>query len=427
MDLYTILGLLLLVILIILIIILIVKQSKLESQKDEVEKLQDSLEESKAKQQQIIGALGYIKQDIDTFQNQTVQNNADQIEKINKTVNDHTYKFMEATKGLSDEISKNLTEIRQTNEKKLTEIQGNISDKLDKSLNERLDKSFESVSKQLGELYKSLGELDKMQTGINSLNKTLTNVKTRGTWGEVQLNDILADTMQSSQYDRNVKLKTDSDDLVEFAIKIPSKDDDKTFVYMPIDSKFPSDRYIAVVEASQMGDPELLNKARSELKARILHEALTIRDKYIVPPTTTDFAVMFLPTESMYAEVLSIDGLAQDCQNKYRVIISGPSTITALLNSLRVGFENLTLSKKTQEVRKVLQAVKTQYDKLSELIDTTQKKIDGASKATSDLKKRTDMINSKLRNIETIGIEESNSVLEIDDKNILILDSKEDE
>lgn len=427
MDLYTILGLLLLVILIILIIILIVKQSKLESQKDEVEKLQDSLEESKAKQQQIIGALGYIKQDIDIFQNQTIQNNADQIEKINKTVNDHTYKFMEATKGLSDEISKNLTEIRQTNEKKLTEIQGNISDKLDKSLNERLDKSFESVSKQLGELYKSLGELDKMQTGINSLNKTLTNVKTRGTWGEVQLNDILADTMQSSQYDRNVKLKTDSDDLVEFAIKIPSKDDDKTFVYMPIDSKFPSDRYIAVVEASQMGDPELLNKARSELKTRILHEALTIRDKYIVPPTTTDFAVMFLPTESMYAEVLSIDGLAQDCQNKYRVIISGPSTITALLNSLRVGFENLTLSKKTQEVRKVLQAVKTQYDKLSELIDTTQKKIDGASKATSDLKKRTDMINSKLRNIETIGIEESNSVLEIDDKNILILDSKEDE
>lgn len=427
MDLYTIASLLLLIILIILIIVLIIKQSKLESQKEEVKEIRESLEESKQKQQQVIGALNYIKQDIDTFQNQTVKNNADQIEKINKTVNDHTYKFMEATKGLSDEISKNLTEIRQTNEKKLTEIQGNISDKLDKSLNERLDKSFESVSKQLGELYKSLGELDKMQTGINSLNKTLSNVKTRGTWGEVQLNDILADTMQTSQYDRNVKLKTDSDDLVEFAIKIPSKDDDKTFVYMPIDSKFPSDRYIAVVEASESADPELLNKARNELKTRILHEALTIRDKYIVPPTTTDFAVMFLPTESMYAEVLSIDGLAQDCQNKYRVIISGPSTITALLNSLRVGFENLTLSKKTQEVRKVLQAVKTQYDKLSELIDTTQKKIDGASKATSDLKKRTDMINSKLRNIETIGIEESNSVLQIDDKNILVLDSKDDE
>lgn len=422
MDLFTIINLVLLVILFILVIILLVKQGKLSNQSEELDEVKDTLNNLRNDNAKTNAALTYIKQDIDNFQNQTLINN----DRINKTLSEHTEKFVESSKGLTKEINDSLSEIRESNEKKLAEIQGNISEKLDKSLNERLDKSFESVSKQLGDLYKSLGELDKMQTGITSLNKTLSNVKTRGTWGEVQLNDILADTMQSSQYDRNVKLKSDSDDLVEFAIKIPSKDDDKTFVYMPIDSKFPSDRYIAVVEASESADPDLLNKARNELKTRILHEAMTIRDKYITPPTTTDFAVMFLPTESMYAEVLSIDGLAQDCQNKYRVIISGPSTITALLNSLRVGFENLTLSKKTQEVRKILQAVKTQYDKLSETIDAAQKKIDGASKATGELKKRTDMINSKLRNIESIGIEESNSLLEIDDNNILSIETKDE-
>lgn len=330
------------------------------------------------------------------------EKNAENMEKLMTETNKMAKDNAEAQQQLRDAMDKGLERIREKTEDKLTGIRNDINEKLDTSLNERLDKSFERVTAQLSELYKSLGELSEMSNGISSLNKTLTNVKTRGTWGELQLGAILEQVMRPEQYDRNVKLKSGSDDLVEFAIKIPSKEDSSDFLYLPIDSKFPSDLYLAVVDASSSGDPIAVQAAVKKLKARVETEARSIRDKYIVPPETTDFAIMFLPTEAMYAEVLKIDGLAEYCQTKYRVVISGPTTIMALLNSLQLGFANLALNKKTAEVRKILQAVKTQYAMLDEMIDTTQKKLDAAVTANGKLKERTAMIQRRMSKIDVL-------------------------
>lgn len=317
---------------------------------------------------------------------------------------------------LSRALSDNLDRIQHITEQKLDAIQEDVNRKLDISLNKRLDESFERVSNQLSELYKSLGELSEMSAGISSLNKTLSNVKTRGTWGEVQLGSILEETMQDGQFVRNIKLKANSDDIVEFAIKIPSKEDSDEFIYLPIDSKFPTDRYLAVVDAAESADRNALEKAVKELERHIKDEARTIRDKYITPPITTDFAILFLPTEAMYAEVLRINGLAEYCQNNYRVVISGPSTITALLNSLRIGFANLALNKKTAEVRKTLQAVKTQYGKLDELIDQTKKKLEAAVVSTDKLKDRTAKIQRSMSKIDVLGnMEEADKLLDIEE------------
>ncbi len=313
------------------------------------------------------------------------------------------------------QLQDGLSQIQDSTERRLDGIQKDVNKKLDVSLNQRLDESFEKVTKQLADLYKSLGELGSMSDGIQSLNKTLSNVKTRGTWGEIQLETILKDTMQEGQYEKNVKLTTRTDDLVEFAIKIPSKEDEKEFIFLPIDSKFPTDRYLEIVDASNSGDPQALARAVRDLEQRIKEEARKIREKYIHPPKTTDFAIMFLPTESMYAEVLRINGLAELCQNQYHIIISGPMTITALLNSLRLGFANLALNKKTNEVRKILQAVKTQYSKLDDLIDLTQKRIELAAKSTDELKNRTNQIQKKMSKIDELpSVEEADSILQLD-------------
>lgn len=315
---------------------------------------------------------------------------------------------------INTNLSESLTKIQSMTEEKLNTIQKNVNDKLDVSLNKRLDESFDRVTKQLGELYKSLGELGEMSDGIANLNKTLSNVKTRGTWGEIQLGSILEDTMTESQYVKNIKLKKNSDDIVEYAIKIPSKNNEDESIYLPIDSKFPLDVYGTVLEAAEASDKALYDRAVKDLGNRIKEEARTIRDKYIMPPVTTDFAIMFLPTESLYAEVLRINGLAETCQNQYRIIIASPSTITALLNSLKVGFANVALNKKTAEVRKLLEAVKSQYSKLDELIDATKKKLEDAVKSNEKLKDRADKIQRSMSKVNSIDEKEADTILGMD-------------
>ncbi len=313
-------------------------------------------------------------------------------------------------KELTDTLTKNLENIRSTNEKKLIELQQSVNEKLDKSLNERLDSSFSKVTEQLGELYKSLGELGKMSSDISNLNRSLANVKIRGTWGEAQLRDIIRETMTASQYEENVVTKPNSNDPVEFAIKIPSKENAGEFILLPIDSKFPMDRYNDVVDASENGDRTALTAALKQLELRVKSEAMKIRDKYISVPKTTNFAILYLPTESLYAEVLRINGLAEQCQNQYGIIIAGPTTITALLNSLRVGFQNLTLSRKTDDIRKLLVAVQQQFNKMDELIAQTQKKLTAATEANEKLAKRSGMIQKRLSKISA-GMPEEERVL----------------
>ena len=214
-----------------------------------------------------------------------------------------------------------------------------------------------------------------------------------------------------SQYEENIITKPGSTDPVEFAIKIPSKDSSAEYILLPIDSKFPLDRYNEVVDASESADKQKLSAALKQLEIRVKDEARKIRDKYISVPQTTNFAVMYLPTESLYAEVLRINGLAEQCQNQYGIIIAGPTTITALLNSLRVGFQNLTLSKKTSEVQKLLVAVKDQFGKMDELISSTQKKLDAASAANEKLAKRSGMIQKRLAKISTGMPDEERALL----------------
>ena len=304
--------------------------------------------------------------------------------------------------------------MQDANRKKLDDIQTDINKKLDMSLNERLDKSFKTVGDQLNKLYTSLGELSKLETGVNSLNKTLSNVKTRGIFGETQLENILSDILAPSLYDKNVvtkRSKSANRDAVEFAVKIPDKETSGEFMYLPIDSKFPATYYDRIREASENMDNEALGRAVKELEQRVKNDAKDIRDKYIDPPNTTDFAIMFLPTESLYAEVLRISGLVEECQTRYHVVITGPSTFAALLNSLSIGFRYMAVNRDSKRILKLLSAIKTQYANLSELIAMAGKRLDSAKKANDDLRKRTELINKRLSSIEEMDTDEAEVLL----------------
>ena len=312
-------------------------------------------------------------------------------------------------------ISEGLSSIQEATDRKLSEIQKNVDAKLDKNLNERLDESFKQVGERLESLYKSLGELKSLESGVMNLNKTLSNVKARGVYGEMALENILANILDSSQYDTNVATKPRSSERVEFAVKIPDKDN-KGFIYLPIDSKFPADIYAKVLEAAENADTVALKLAITELKTRIKREALTIRDKYISPPNTTDFAIMFLPTEGLYSEVLRIDGLVEECQEKCKIVIAGPTTLTALLNSLSVGFKYLTVNKKSEEIMKLLGNFKGQFEKFNDLITRTQNRISDAQKAAEQLRDRSSMIQKKLDKVELVSYEETEVVEVLSDE-----------
>ena len=363
----------------------------------------------------IIQKMSQSENNIRNIQQETVNILDNKLDKQHNLVSESLSKQNDFLNKMAKYISDSITSIRDLNEKKLNEINKSMNDKLDQSLNERLDSNFKTIGEQLGKLYESLGEMNQLTSGVKDLNRTLSNVKTRGIWGEVQLQNILEETMTPAQYEVNVATKRNSNDKVEFAIKIPLKTDDNEHILLPIDSKFPSDIYNKIVMAEEDGNVTLISQSKKELEQRIKTEARTIRDKYLNPPTTTDFAIMFIPTESLYAEILRIDGLSEWCQINCKIIISGPTTITALLNSLRVGFSNLALNKKSQEVLKLLQAIKSQYEKLDECIDKTQQKLNEAVSSTEKLKERTRIINNKMKKIGEMDMNESEQILEIED------------
>lgn len=316
-------------------------------------------------------------------------------------------------KDMIKEMRDGITNIQVSTEQRFAKLQDDVNNKLDRSLNERLDQSFKSVSDQLGQLYKTVGELNTLGQGVTDLQKTLSNVKSRGTWGEAQLGRILEDTMPRSQYDMNVNIKKGSQEVVEYAVKIPDKDNPKKYIYLPIDSKMPTDIYSHIIDASEAGDPAAVKAAVKELEIRIKSEARTIRDKYISVPKTTDFAIMFLPTESLYAEVLRIPGLSEWCQAECKIIVSGPTTITALLNSLQVGFKYLTINRDTQQVLKTLGQVKSQYGKFAELISQAHTLNERSMKNLDELKDRADQINKRLDNVAITEEKEPQLVDEI--------------
>ncbi|MBR0038824.1 MAG: DNA recombination protein RmuC [Lachnospiraceae bacterium] len=338
-----------------------------------------------------------------------------------KILNQNQINSSNLTKGMQESLDKinntnekKLNEIRSANEEKLGIIERNINEKLDKSLNERLDNSFKTIGEQLQSLQVTNGQLLSMSGTITDLQQSLSSVKARGVFGEKQLESILENILTSNMYETQFMIKDNSDRMVDFAVKIPNKDD-TGFVYLPIDAKFPNDRYMAIVEASNRRDEAAIADAVKKLKEEVLKQARSISEKYIEPPITTEFGIMFLPTEGLYAECLRIDSLADDCQKKFRVLLAGPTTITALINSFSVGFRFLQINKNSKKIAEILQAIKAQYGKFEEEIEKTKRSIDSAAKSTEQLSKRNSMITSKLKGFDAIGIEESNNILEIED------------
>ena len=300
--------------------------------------------------------------------------------------------------------------LQESNEKKLDQMRETVDEKLQSTLTKRLDSSFQTVGEQLQNVYKSLGEMKELAGGVSELQRVLTNVKARGTWAEVQLGNILEQTLTQEQYARNVSIRNNGE-LVEYAIRIPSREDDGSWVWLPIDSKFPQEDYVRLCDAAERADKDGVETAAKALERVLKTEAKTIADLYIDVPKTTDFAIMFLPTEGLYAEVLRRPGLMEELQNHYRVMVCGPTTITAFLNTLRMGFRTLAIDKRAAEVWKVLGAAKAQYDKFEILLTKAKKKIDEAGNALDDAQHRNGMIQKKLRKVEEIEEGEAANLL----------------
>lgn len=314
---------------------------------------------------------------------------------------------MEAFRKTVDE---NMRLLREENSKRLTEMRATVNEKLTETLEKRLNSSFSQVSERLEQVYKSLGEVHSLASGVGDLKRMLSNVKTRGVWGEIQLGALLEEALTDQQYDTNVAVVPGSSERVEFAIRLPGKEPGGQPVYLPIDSKFPQEDYARLAEASQSGQQEAVEAAQKALLSAVKTEAKRI-GKYIAPPHTTDFAVMFLPLEGLYAEVAKHIGVIETLQREYRVLVSGPSTLLALLNSLQMGFRTLAIEQRSAEVWKLLGAVKSDFGSFAAVLHKTQEKLQQATDSIDSAFVRTRSIEKRLRNVEMLDIEETQKLL----------------
>lgn len=298
-------------------------------------------------------------------------------------------------------LNAELTAIREANDKALESMRNTVDEKLSATLNTRLTESFKTVEGQLLEVHRGLGEMREMAQNVDGLRRILTNVKTRGTFGEVQLAMILSDLLTPEQYDTNVATRPGSRDRVEFAVKLPGAQAG-THVLLPIDAKFPTEDYERLIKASDEADPEKEAAARKALQTRILTEAVKIRDKYIEVPYTTEFAVLYLPAESLWSEVLKINGLVERVQRDCHVTIVGPTVLAAFLNSLQMGFKTLAIEQKSAEVWRLLGEVKAEFGRFSESVGSMEKRIDSVKSAISAMRTRTNVMERKLKGVESV-------------------------
>ncbi len=316
---------------------------------------------------------------------------------------------LESLRNILDE---RLKQIQEYNTEKLEQMRVTVDEKLQGTLEKRLGESFKQVSERLEQVHKGLGEMQTLATGVGDLKRVLTNVKTRGSWGEIQLEALLAQILTPEQYSRNVKTNESSDEMVEFAIKLPGRDDlNGDVVWLPIDAKFPIEDYQRLIEAQEMADHDAAERAAKMLADGIKKSAKDIRDKYLNPPKTTDFGIMFLPIEGLYAEVIRKTDLIEIIQREFRVVIAGPTTCAALLNSLQMGFRTLAIEERSSEVWKLLGAVKTEFRKFGDTLDGVKKKIDQASRTMEDAAKTSRKIERQLKNVEELPGDEARGLL----------------
>ena len=301
-----------------------------------------------------------------------------------------------------ENIEMKLKAIQDDNNTKLEKMRETVDEKLHRTLETRLGESFKLVSERLELVQKGLGEMQTLATGVGDLKKVLTNVKTKGVLGEYQLENILEQLLTNEQFSRNVKTKHGSNDMVEFAIKIPNKDDSSKVLWLPIDAKFPTKNYELLMAAYDMGDNSEIEKAQKSLEQTIKTFAKDIKTKYIDPPNTTDFAIMFLPFEGLYAEVLRINGLFETLQREHKITIAGPTTISAFLSSLQMGFRSLAVEKRTSEIWELLGAVRTEFGKFGAVLEKTKDKLEQASKEIDKAGVRSRAIERKLRDVQSL-------------------------
>ena len=318
------------------------------------------------------------------------------------------------SKALLETLITSLDKLREGNEQKLEQMRATVDEKLQGTLTERLGEGFKQVSDHLEKVHKGLGEMQNLATGVGDLKRVLTNVKSRGTWGEVQLEMLLQDILTPNQFDKNVRINPASTELVEFAVRLPGKEQDNP-VFLAIDAKFPQEDYERLAKAQDDGNAEAVEVQSANLEKVIKKQAKDIQDKYIFPPYSTDFAIMYLPTEGLFAEIIRRPGLVQEIQAKNRVVITGPTTLAALLNSLQMGFRTLAIEKRSSEVWNILEAAKREFNNYGGVMDKLRKQLDTAQKTVTDAEVRTRAINRTLKNVEVEQIPTPAKVISITD------------
>ncbi|MBO5035581.1 MAG: DNA recombination protein RmuC [Clostridia bacterium] len=402
------------------IITAIISLMALSSVKKEIEEIKDETNETKKE-------ISSIKSDALSAVNDGIKTNGEILQSSLRLYGEQVSTLsasldtrMESLRKNQDErleavratLDRNVRQMQEDNQKKLEEIRTTVDEKLQKTLNERVTESFKLVGTQLEQVHKSLGEMQTLASGVGDLKKILSNVKTRGVFGEVQLSRILEQILTTDQYVTNFATKKNSRDVVEFAVKLPGKSEYDEPVYLPLDAKFPLDVYNALLDAYDSGDPAQVESTGKIFELAIKKNAKDIHDKYIDPPNTTDFAVMFLPTEGLYAEVVRRTGLIEALATDFSVNVCGPSTISAFLNSLQMGFRTLAIEKRSHEVWNILGAVKTEFGHFDKVLTSVKKKFASADNDLNDLiGVRTRVMMRKLKSVETLSDESAKAIL----------------
>lgn len=351
--------------------------------------------------------------------NEAMMNSLSNISMLQKgqleTLSNHLSRLTETNEqkleSMRRTVEEKLKSLQEENGRKLEQMRATVDEKLSATLEKRLGESFKLVSERLEQVYKGLGEMQALASGVGDLKKVLTNIKTRGIWGEIQLGNILEQILTPEQYLCNALTSENGTERVEYAVRLPGRGDDGKEVLLPIDAKFPQEDYQKYVEAYEQGNAALAEEASKQLENRIRLEARHICEKYINPPFTTDFAVMFLPTESLYAEVAKKPGLIAALQENYRVVVAGPATMAAMLNSLSMGFRTLAIQKRSSEVWLLLGAIKTEFGKFGAILEKTRKKLQDASSTIDEAARKTRTIERKLRGVEELPFDQSGAVL----------------
>jgi len=408
------------------------QQSFLDTLKEISRQQMEQLKNMQEQNQQVITGLNKtleekLSQLADRFQG-NAQQNRESLDKSLKAFQDsfsaNVKEFNELQQQKFAGLEKKQGELITSTELKLEKMRETVDEKLQKTLEARLGQSFELVSKQLESVQKGLGEMQSLATDVGGLKKVLSNVKTRGVLGEIQLSNILEQILAPEQYEANVKTKSSSGDHVEFAIRLPGKDDGHGFVYLPIDAKFPQESYYMLQQAYDNAHPQLIEEATKALASSITKFAKDISEKYLDPPNTTDFGIMFLPVEGLYAEVVRNTDLIEQLQRRYKIIVTGPTTLAAILNSLQMGFKTLAIQKRSSEVWQILGAVKTEFGKFGGILEKARKKIDEAGNEIDNLVgTRTKAIERKLRQVQELPAAETKLLL--DDQTVVDLEEED--